>query len=145
MFFLFKLLANNDACSEKRCWWGDCDLTDLWVLGDHSWGQPLASFQPYTMYEENNDCFPLVSALPQQTPSMCGLCELCPNEDVPQEPPGTYVWNLLLVSKFICLTLECRLILLALAYGIRLPYLNLDKFFIRKYLFLATGITNIRK
>ena len=85
------------------------------------------------------------SALPQQTPSMCGPRVLCPSEAVLQGPPGTDAGGLLPVSKSIYLTLEFHLILLALVYGVSFPYLNLGKSFIRKYLFSFTGITNIRK
>lgn len=77
----------------------------------------------------------------QQAPSMHAPCVLCVGEVVPpgtpRGPPDTDVGTLLPVYRSICMdqsqSLECCLILLVLVDGVRLFYLNLDKFFIRKY------------
>lgn len=77
----------------------------------------------------------------QQAPSMHAPCVLCVDEAVPpgtpQGPPRHRCRDLLPVYRSICMdqsqSLEFRLILLVLVDGVRLFYLNLDKFFIRKY------------
>lgn len=77
----------------------------------------------------------LVRSLLQRAPSMRGPCALCAGKAVPPEAPKA----LPPVYRSSCMaqsqSLERHLILLTLVDGTRLFYLNLDKFFIRKYLF----------